>query len=485
MAGAVGVVVAVWMLDLILAFMPAFPEGFRLALNIQLDWRVLLYTIGFSTITGILFGLAPALHSSRADVSTVLKDDASAVTSGRRTSRMRATPVVVQVAFSLLLLIGAGLVLRSLEKVRPTRLGFSSDNVLVASLDLDQARYDRASSQAFYRQLSDRVSSLPGVRAVSLVEGMPGGFLSPRRSTEIEGYQPGPGESLEIDASFVGPHYFTNRNVPVVQGRDFDDRDRDGAPCVVIVNEAFARRYFPAIDAPLGKHLAKFEQGVTPSKQMCEIVGVIRDNQWQSLQTVVRPFYALAVLQSDRRRMSLLVNTEGDPATQIRTVRRTILELDPRMPVTDVQTLLEYFSATAYPFRLLGLVMGACGVMALVLATVGIYGVVSYSVARRTREVGIRIALGALPREILKTVVGQGMALVAWGLMLGLILSFALTRVLTSSLFDTEMLFGVSATEALTFAAATLLLAFVALVACGLPALRATKVDPIEALRYE
>jgi len=231
-AGAACVVLTVWVLSLLLALMPALPEGIRVAIDLRLDWRVLVYTIGFSTVTGVLFGLAPALQSSKTDVSTILKDDSSTVAGGYRKSRGRKTLVVVQVAFSLLLLIGAGLVLRSLEKVRPTRLGFSSDQVLVVPVSLDEGRYDRRKSQELYRQLAERATSLPGVQAVSLVDGMPGGFMSrSRRSTEIEGYQAGPDESLEIDDSVVGPHYFTNMKVPIVQGRDFDERDRDGAPC--------------------------------------------------------------------------------------------------------------------------------------------------------------------------------------------------------------------------------------------------------------
>jgi putative ABC transport system permease protein len=479
-AGAAGVAVALWLVNLAVAFMPALPEGIRVAFDLHIDWKVLVYALVFSTLTGILFGLAPALHSSRADVSTLMKEDANVFTSRYRKSRLRMSLVVAQVAFSLLLLIGAGLVLRSLEKIRPTRLGFKSDNVLVTYLKLDEAKYDRPKSQDFYRQLSERVSSLPGVQSASLVDGMPGGFMSRSRSSiSIEGQQSSLGE---IDSSIVGPNYFTNMKVPFLQGRDFDERDREGAPCVAIVNEVFSQRYFAG--SALGKRL---NRGVDENKQLrlCEIVGIVRDNDWQSLQKVVVPFFAMPVMQSEMTRMTLLVSSDDDPGSLTPSVRRTIQELDPKVPVNDVKTLSDHFSTEVYPFRVLGIVIGSCGFMSLLLATVGIYGVVSYSVVQRTREVGIRMALGAVHRDIVRLVVGQGMMPVALGLGLGLLLSFALTRVLTSSLFETELLFGVSATDSLTFAGVTALLTFIALVACYVPARRATRVDPVEALRNE
>ncbi len=483
-AGIAGILLAVWLLSLVTAFMPALPEGIRIALDLHLDWRVVVYTIAVSTVTGLIFGLAPALQSSRTDVSTVLKDDSTVATIRYSKSRLRMALVVAQVAFSMLLLIGAGLVLRSLEKVRPTRLGFISDNVVVAPVTLGERDYDRRKRHEFYRNVTERVAALPGVQNASLIEGIPGGFMGgTRRSIEIEGYKPRSGESLHLDAVFAGPRYFTNMKVPIVQGRDFDERDQDGAPCVAIVNEVFAQRYFGGTGASLGKQLSRVT-GRPNEKQLCEIVGVVRDNNLQALQKEVQPFFALAVMQSDFPGMTLLVNTAGDPKNLIVPVRRTILELDPNLPVNDVQTIAEEFSGGLYPFRLLAAVMAVCGLMALLLATVGIYGVVSYSVAQRTREVGIRMALGAVRSDILKLVVGQGMIVVLYGLGLGLLLGFALTRVLTSSLFfEMELLFGVSATDTLTFAGVTLILAFVALAACYIPALRATKVDPVVALR--
>jgi macrolide transport system ATP-binding/permease protein len=485
-AGAAGILLAVWLLNLIVAFMPALPEGIRIALDLRLDWRVVLYTMAFSTITGILFGLAPALHSSKADVSSVLKDDSSLFTGFYRKSRARMALVVVQVAFSLLLLVGAGLVLRSLEKIRPTRLGFSTESMVVGSVQLDEAKYDRLKTQEFYRQLSERLAALPGVQSASLVDMLPVSFMGGSRSSiEIEGYQPGANEDMQIAAVLAGPRYFTNMRVPFVQGRDFEERDREGATCVAVVNEAFGEKYFHGANS-LGKHLMKGGWAPNVPKVPCEIVGVIRDNAWQSLEKEVHPFFALALQQTERKTFTLLVRSAGrDPQNLIAAVRNTIRELDPKIPVADVQTLSDYFSIGLYPFRVMAVVMGGCGLMALLLATLGIYGIISYSVAQRTRELGIRMALGALQKDILRMVVGQGMILVIFGLVLGLVLSFALTRVLTSSLFELELMLPVSDTDPLTFAVVTMLLALVALLACFIPARKATKVDPIEALRYQ
>jgi len=476
------VVLSLWGLKALVAAMPALPEGIRLAINPQVDWRVIAFSVAFAIAAGVLFGLGPALHSSKASVAGVLKEDSNAFTSRFRTSRLRASLVVGQVAFSLLLLIGAGLVLRSLDKVRPTRLGFASENVVMAPLSLDESSYDRAKSQRFYRELSDNLLALPGVEAVSLVDGIPGGFMSrSRRSTEIEGYAARPGDDLEIDASVVSPGYFTNLKVPFVVGRDFGPHDVDGAPCVSIVNEAFAQRYLGSSTQAIGKHLTRFDGDNQTT--MCAIVGVVRDNAWQSLQREVRPVYSMALLQSTERRMSLLVHTTGSPGTLVPAVRQVIQRLDAGIPLSGVQPVRDYFNATALPFRALGLVMTACGFLALLLASVGIYGTLAYAVVQRRREVGIRMALGAVRRDILGLVVGQGMVLVGIGLGIGLVLGVALTRVLNSLPLDMELLFGVTTTDFLTFAGMTLLLGLVALAACFVPARRAATTDPMVTLR--
>lgn len=483
-AGAAGVVLTLWLLSLIVALLPPLPEGVRLAIDLGADWKVFFFGFGFAAIAGLLFGLVPALQSSRPDLITILKNESGAFAGRYLKSRLRATLVVAQIAFSFLLLIGAGLILRSLEKVRPTRLGFESTNVLVAPITLDPNQYDRLKSQELYSRLIQQIGGLPGVQSVSMVDAMPGGVMgSARRTTAIEGYQPSPGEDMQIHASIVGPNYFTSMKIPFVAGRDFDVRDRDGAPCVAIINEAFTRRYFPSDTQPLGKHLTKLQY--KQPDQRCEIVGVVQDNKLHALQREPRPTFAFALLQSHQTRTTMLVNTAVEPGSLALSVRKTIQALDPTIPLTDIQTVTDSFSAFLYPFRIFGVVMGTCGVLALMLASIGIYGVVSFGVAQRTKEVGIRMALGAIEKDILKLVLAQSMGMVLCGLGAGLVLSLVLTQLLASPAFELELLLGVSPTDSLTFVGVTVVLTIVGLVACYIPARRATKVDPVVSLRYE
>jgi predicted permease len=273
-------------------------------------------------------------------------------------------------------------------------------------------------------------------------------------------------------------------NIPITQGRDFDERDRDGAPCVAVVNEALARRYFAGGQA-LGKRLIKY--GWQQPNQFCDIVGVVRDNKFQSLRKEPLPWFAFALLQSHRTQATMLVHSEGAPENLVPAARRAVQSLDQTIVTTDVLTLNDTFAPLLYFYRLFGLLVGACGLLAILLAVIGIYGVVAYAVSRRTREIGIRMALGADKQKILRLVMRQGMMLVGYGLSAGLLLALALTRVLTSSVFETEipLLNGVSATDPLTFGSTALLLIVVALMACWIPARRATKVDPMVALRCE
>jgi predicted permease len=481
-AGGAALLLATWGLNVLVASMPVLPQGIRVVFDFSLDWRVIAYTLGFATLTGALFGLAPALRSSRFSLSSVLKDDQLAFAGKSHPSRSRRLLIVGQVAASLLLLIGAGLMSRSLSNVRPTRLGFPNENYLIASLSLDERAHNKASSIRSFEQMASAVAALPGVQHASLVDAVPGGFLSRTRGgIEIEGYTPRPGEDMEIDRNIVGPGYFTNMKVPFVVGRDFTAQDRDGQPCVAIVNDVFATRYLGGPATALGRNLIR-ENYQTNQKYMCAIVGVVRDAAWQSLLEEPRPFWNLSYLQADRRQMTMIAGTNGDPAPLAASVRQALQRVEPSMPV-DVETLDQSFSAALYPFKAFGAVLVGGGLMALLLATIGIYGTVSYSVAQRRREVGIRMALGAVRSDILRVVVGQGMKVVAYGLAIGLVLGLVLTRVLVSLPIVRSLLFGISAIDVVTFIGVTLLLAVVALVACYIPALRAARVDPGLTLR--
>ncbi|HWP55416.1 MAG TPA: ABC transporter permease [Pyrinomonadaceae bacterium] len=477
-AGVAGTLLAMWLTNLLVAFIPALPGGIRLAIDLGIDWRVLAYTFGFSFLVGVFFGLVPALQISRPDVITALKEGSQVATGGYAQSRLRSGLIVAQVSFALVLLVGAGLAMRSLQNISPTRLGFDSGNLVVAPLELEK-QYDRARSQEFYRQLEERTLALPGVQSVSFIDELPGGLLG-RSNTEvgIEGYQ----QRTAIDSNTIGAGYLTAMKIPIVQGRDFNERDRDGAPCVAVVNETFVRRYF-ADGIALGKHLTKVRW--KKADESCEIVGVVRDNKFQSLQKEPFPWFAFPLQQSYEQGMTMLVHSAGDPASIVPAVRHAIRSLDPNIPVADVGTLNDAFKLVLYLYGLFGMVVGACGGVAVLLASLGIYGTIAYGVGQRTREIGIRVALGANRQDILRLVIRQGMVRVIYGLTIGLLLALVLTRVLASSVFDVDLLYGVSASDPLTYVLVGALLILVTLLACYLPARRATKVDPLVALRYE
>jgi predicted permease len=482
LAAAAGVLLAMWLMDALAASLPAF-QGIRFAIDLRLDWRVLLYTSAFSFLVGLLFGLAPALQASRPDVIANLKDGANVFAGARRQSRLRNGLIVAQVALSAVLLVGAGLVMRSAQNLNPINQGYDSLNLVVAPIRLEERLYDSARSQDFYRRLAERTRALPGVREVVFVARLPAPGLDRGRSpVGIEGYQPSPGEDMALETNTIGPGYLTAMNIPITTGRDFDERDREDAPCVAVVNEALARRYFAGGRA-LGKHLIK-RAGQRPD-QLCEIVGVVRDDKFQSLRTEPLPWYAFALSQSRSTSATMLVHTEGPPENLVPTVRREIQALDQTILVSSVLTLNDSFRPLLYFYRLFGLLVGGCGLFAIILAVVGIYGMVAYAVSRRTREIGIRMALGADKHKILRLVIRQGMILVVYGLSAGLLLALALTQILTNSIFEIPILIGVNATDPLTFGSTALLLIVVALLACYLPARRATKVDPMVALRIE
>jgi predicted permease len=466
---------------LLASFTPPVGRGFSTPLSLEggLDARVLVFTICLSLLAGIIFGLAPALRASRTGLVAALKDGAGDGP-GLRRFNPRKLLVVAQVALSFLVLIGAGLCVRSLQRLQAIDAGFDPDRTLVMSLNLGLSGYDEARGQIFYQQLVGRVTGLPGVESASLAQLTPLSDDLLTRSTAIEGYQPQPGEKMEsFFYNVVAPRYFETLRTPMVSGRDFTPQDRAGAPQVVIINETLARRYFPDGDA-LGKRLIfGAYRGAPIPLQHLEIVGVVKDSKYMDLTEQPRRMMFLPLAQSYRPEMRLHVRAAQDPAAMIAAVRREAQKLDANLPVYNIKTLEEQKDRSLYTARMAATLLSVFGGLALLLASVGLYGVMAYVVGQRRREIGVRLALGARRRDIFGLVIKEGMATVAAGVALGLAGAIAGTRLLSA------FLYGVETTDAATFIGVALLLAAVALLANYLPARRAAQTDPMKALRAE
>jgi predicted permease len=471
--GAAGLLLAPWLTELLLAFQARVLTT-PTTLNQTLDGRVLAFTLVISVLSGIVFGLAPALESSRADLLPALKEEGAIFSHRERRFSTRHLLVVAQVALSLVVLIGAGLFIRSLHKLWAIDLGFKPEGVLLLPMELPEQGYDEARGREFYRQLLARTRSLPGVVAVSLARVVPfeGGVMS--RGVMIEGYQDSTGKNIGIDANDVGPGYHELMGIQILKGRGFNEQDHEHAPGVAIINEAMARLYFPNQN-PLGKSLR-----VGPGNPPLEIIGVARDSKFHDVKEAPLPHFDLPVLQRGNFSfMTLQVRATGDAASLWPALRREALSLEPGMRISAMSTLDEEISQSIAPARMATTLTSLLGLSALLLAAIGLYGVMAYGVNRRRREIGIRLALGAQTRDVLRLVVGQGLKLVLVGVAIGLIAAWALTRLMA------HLLFEVSATDPLTFAAVAWVLIAVALVACYLPARRASKVDPMTTLRCE
>jgi putative ABC transport system permease protein len=475
--GALGVWLAMWGVDLLVALSPG---NLPRPAEIGIDRRVLGYTFLVSLATGILFGLIPALHSSRPDFSEALKEGGRGASGSPRRQRARSLLVVSEVALALVLLISAGLLLKSfvgLQKVQP---GFAPDNLLTVEIGLPEQKYaDDRRIADFYRQLIARVQSLPGAEAVGAVSHLPLSGAEEIDGFSIEG-RPDPREGglvQSADFRVIAPDYFRAMGIPLLRGRAFDARDRADATGVMIIDETFARRFFPGED-PLGKRID--EDGSRTRHSFFEVVGVVGSVKHASLSADARPAMYVSYEQSGWLSMTLTVRTAaGDPANLAAAVRREVSAVDKDQPVTKISTMGETFARAVAPQRFNMLLLGIFAAVAMILATVGIYGVISYTVSQRSREMGIRIALGASRRDILKLVVGQAMLMALVGVVVGLAGALALTRLMSG------LLYGVSATDPSIFVSISLLLAAVALLASYLPARRAMKVDPIIALHYE
>jgi len=478
LGGAAGLLLALWGSNLLMAFKP--PVSVPIEIDLRIDWRVVGFTLGVSLLTGLLFGLAPALAASRPDLVASLKDEAGEPVVGRGRGRLRSTLVIVQVALSLLLLISSGLFLRSLRNASSIDPGFDADNLLIMSMDLQLQGYKEAAGTNFSKQLLERVRALPGIESASLSDSLPLGMDGARRGITIEGYTGQPGENMEVNSSVVGPGYIETLRIPVIRGRTFSTQDRDGAPGVVMINEAFARRYWPGQD-PVGKHIQMGvgRNGARIDSPYLEVVGIVKDGKYSTLGEEPTPFFYLNQAQRYQPSPTLIVRTRGNPTDYLRAVRNEVAALDKSLALYDVKTMRQHLSYALLPARVAGSVLGIFGLVALILAAAGIYGVMAHSVAHRTREIGIRMALGAQALDVLKLIVRQGMKLVLIGMVIGSAGAFAVTRSMSS------LLYGISATDPFTFIGIAVLLAVVALLACFIPARRATKLDPTVALRYD
>jgi putative ABC transport system permease protein len=472
-SGLLGLLFAYVGLKLLVSLTPSeVPRLHEIGLHV----RVFLWTLTISIVTGLLFGLAPAVQASRPDLSKALNEN-----SGRNPGSFQGNPVrnllvVSEVAVALLLLVGAGLMTRSFLHLRQVNPGFATTNLLSMYIALPTQKYRKPQqTNVFYDQLIERVAKLPGVKSVGGIDPLPFSNSNVTTTFLVEGAPiVALADRLDVGQRVVTPGYFQTMSIPVLKGRSFTEQDRENTPSVIIVNEALARRYWPNQDV-IGKRLG-FEED--PSKQVWrEIVGVVGDVKHKALETEAMPEVYFPYQQHPKNFMNLVVHTASDPASVIPAIRTQVLSIDKDQPVSEVMTMEQRLAKSVASSRFVMLLLGVFSILALVLAAVGIYGVMSYLVTQRTQEIGVRMALGAQKRHVLKLVVGKGMVLAVIGIAIGLAGSLSLTRLMRSLLFE------VTPTDWLTFVITSLVLLTVALLACYIPAHRATKVDPLTALR--
>jgi predicted permease len=470
--GAVALLITVWTSGALMKFLPV-TEDIPLLLSIQTDRTVLLAALLISILTGVIFGILPALRSSGVTPVIGLKEDTRSASGGLKKARLTSGLVVAQISLSLLLLICAGLFIRSFLSAQNINPGFNPHNVSIASYDLFTAKYSDASGAEFDRRLVAKLEALPGMQSVALSDRVPLGFGGGSTSVKPEGYVSQANESMETQVATITPNYFRTMQFPILKGRDFTLQDNKTSQHIVIVNETFVNRFWPHQEA-IGKQLYS-----DLPKEWLTVVGVARDIKVDALNEKPTPFVYLPLYQVYRATMTINARVAGDPLTFGQTVDRTIHELNADLVVFDVTSLETREQFSSFGQRVAGTFVGAFGLLALVLAAVGIYGVTAYTTRQRTHEIGLRMALGASKDDILRLVLGHGLRLTVVGLILGLAASFALTRYLKS------MLLGVTSTDAVTFSGVAILLCAVGLFASFIPARRAMHVDPMVALRHQ
>ncbi len=479
LGGGVGLLLAVWIADVAEALQPELPYGVSLSLDFGVDVRVLAFAAVVSALTGVLFGLAPALQATQGQVVPALKDTIGTSGSGRKHSRLLSGLVIGQVAVSIVLLIGAGLFVRSLLRAESIQPGFDHENVLAVSLGFALHNYDEDTGPAFYDGLLERVRAMPEVDSASLNQCVPLSLVLNSSRYWVEGRPPvrGPDGREEPESVFqstVSDGDFKTLGIGLLRGRDFNNLDTKDAPGVAIVNQAFAQRTWPGED-PIGKRIS-MESGDGP---FLEIVGVVNTVKYVFIGEDPRPYLYLPFAQNYKSDMHLLVRTRGEPLGLVAPVREAIRSLDATVSPSDTRVLSDWIGVALLPARFAGALFGVFGALALLLATVGLYGVMSFTVGQRTREIGVRMALGARRQNVIALVLRRGAGLTLIGLVVGLVMSFVATRLVSA------LLYGITATDPVTFVGVSLILASVTLLACYLPARRATKINPVVALRVE
>ncbi|MCM3905197.1 MAG: ABC transporter permease [Pyrinomonadaceae bacterium] len=475
LGAAAGVLLAFWAIELLISSDPA---NLPRVAEIRLDRSVLLFTVGLATLTGLFFGLAPALQASRTDLNESLKDGMRESSGGIKRNRTRSALVISEIALSMILLVGATLLFQSLRRILAVSPGFEPNNVLTAEVSVSSAKYpEPAQRAAFYREALEHIAALPGVESAGIVYPLPLGGNFESYTFDIAGQPPfPPGQQPSSDRRIISPDYFRTMSMPLRKGRAFGAQDQATAPAVMIVNDTFARRFFPGEEV-IGKRIIPGE-GRQPVTR--EIVGVVGDVRHEGLDVDPSPEYYIPYEQASVDDMTVVARTTGGNPTSIATALRDVIRgMDKEQPVYNIRPMTQLLSESLAQRRFNLVLLGGFAVLALVLAGIGIYGVMSYSVAQRTREIGVRIALGAQSRDVLKMVLSHALGLTAIGLALGLIGAFGLTRFLVT------MLFEVKPTDLTTFAIVSIVLGAVAIAACLIPARRATRVDPLVALRYE
>src|SRR5215207_702978 len=475
--GAAGLLLSVWGVE---AIVRLSPENVPRLAETSIDARVFLFALGVSVLTGLVFGLAPALQASKTDLAESLKEGGRGGSAGARRNRLRSALVVAEVALSLVLLVSAGLLIKSFRQLVTTDPGYSPERVLAVTVALNTQRFaDDDSRAGYFREAVARITQLPGVESAGLTRLLPLGRSDIFNSFQIAGRPPfAPGESRGARSYTISPEYFRVLSLPLRRGRAFSEADGKNANQVIVVNEAFVSRFFPGQE-PLGQHVVLDGPDDKPLPPR-EVVGVVGNVRFQRFDDEERPEYYVPFEQAPSAVTQVVVRAkDGDAAALTSPVRAALKGVDPNLLIWRTETMDELVGQSVAPQRFNVALLGFFAALAMLLAAVGIYGVMSYTVTQRRHEIGIRMALGAQRRDVLRLVVRQGMLLTLLGLGVGLAGAFALTRLMSS------LLYGVSATDPMVFAAVSLLLAAVALLASYVPARRATKVDPMVALRYE